>query len=492
MNPDFTLPATVLLPLAASALIAAAHRRPNLREAVTLLTGVALLALVVSQLDDVLGGARPAVTLLEALPGLALEFEIEPLGMLFGLVASFLWIVTSLYSIGYMRGHHERHQTRFYSFFAIAISGAMGIAFAGNLLTLFIFYELLTLSTYPLVTHAGTEQAREGGRIYLGFLLGSSVTFLLLALVWTWALTGTLEFRDGGILEGVVSPGIAGALLALYVFGIGKAAVMPLHRWLPAAMVAPTPVSALLHAVAVVKAGVFSVLKVSVYIFGLDYLAAIPATQWLMYVAAATILIASLIALKQDNLKLRLAYSTVSQLSYVVMGALLATPQAAIGGGVHIAAHAFAKITLFFCAGAILVSTHKTDISQMRGIGRHMPLTMAAFTVGALSMIALPLTAGFISKWYILLGAVETHQVVAVGVIVISTLLNAGYFMPIVYAAFFEAPDDAPASLQAWRYGEAPLPILAAIGITAIGTLALFFYGGAPLALAQHMLAGQP
>jgi multicomponent Na+:H+ antiporter subunit D len=492
MNPDITLPATVLLPLAASALIAAAHRRPNLREAVTLLTGVALLALVVSQLEGVLKGARPAVILVRTLPGLAVEFEIEPLGMLFALVASFLWIVTSLYSIGYMRGHHELHQTRFYSFFAVAISGAMGIAFAGNLLTLFIFYELLTLSTYPLVTHAGTEQAREGGRVYLGFLLGSSVTFLLLALVWTWALTGTLDFRDGGILDGVVSPAIASALLALYVFGIGKAAVMPLHRWLPAAMVAPTPVSALLHAVAVVKAGVFTVLKVAVYIFGLDYLATIPATQWLMYVAAATILIASLIALKQDNLKLRLAYSTISQLSYVVMGALLATPQAVIGGVIHIAAHAFAKITLFFCAGAILVSTHKTDVSQMRGIGRHMPLTMTAFTIGALSMIALPFTAGFISKWYILLGAFDAHHLAVVGVIVISTLLNAAYFMPVVYAAFFETPDHAPRPMQAGRYGETPLPMLVAIGVTAIGTLALFFYADAPLMLAQHMIGSQP
>jgi multicomponent Na+:H+ antiporter subunit D len=391
-----------------------------------------------------------------------------------------------------MRGHHELHQTRFYIFFAVAISSATGIAFAGNLLTLFIFYELLTLSTYPLVTHARTDEAREGGRLYLGYLLGSSVAFLLLALVWTWWLTGTLEFRDGGILDGVASPAIAGALLALYVFGIGKAAVMPIHRWLPAAMVAPTPVSALLHAVAVVKAGVFTVLKVAVYIFGLDYLASIPATQWLLYVAAATILIASLIALKQDNLKRLLAYSTVSQLSYVVMGALLATPQAAIGGAVHIAAHALAKITLFFCAGAILVSTHKTDISQMRGIGRQMPLTMAAFAIGALSMIALPLTAGFISKWYILLGAFDAHHMAVVGVIVISTLLNAGYFVPIVYAAFFETADDDPRPPQVERRGEAPLPMLFAIGVTAIGTLALFFYADAPLMLAQHMIASQP
>jgi len=398
--------------------------------------------------------------------------------------------VTSVYSIGYMRSHREWRQTSFYSYFAVALGSAMGIAFAGNLFTLFIFYELLTLSTYPLVTHAGDDAAREGGRMYLGYLLGTSVILLLLALVWTWSLTGTLDFRTGGILEGVVTPATASILLVLFIFGIGKAAVIPFHLWLPAAMVAPTPVSALLHAVAVVKAGVFTVLKVVIYIFGIDFLAAVPATQWLMYVAAATILLAALMALRQDNLKLRLAWSTISQLSYIVLCALLITPLGIVGGSMHIVMHAFAKITLFFCAGAILITTHKTRISEMNGIGRQMPWTMAAFTVGALSMIGVPPTAGFISKWYILLATLEAQQMIAVGVIMLSTLLNAAYFLPIVYAAFFRAPKNVPEHGYKDAPGEAPLMVLLAITVTAAGTVALFFFPSMALELAQQTAGG--
>jgi multicomponent Na+:H+ antiporter subunit D len=323
--------------------------------------------------------------------------------------------------------------------------------------------------------------------MYLGYLLGTSVILLLLALVWTWSLTGTLDFRAGGILAGAVTPGAASILLVLFIFGIGKAAVMPFHLWLPAAMVAPTPVSALLHAVAVVKAGVFTVLKVAIYIFGIDFLAAVPATQWLMYVAAATILLAALVALRQDNLKLRLAWSTISQLSYIVLCALLVAPFGIVGGTLHIVMHAFAKITLFFCAGAILVATHKTRISEMNGIGRRMPWTMAAFTVGALSMIGIPPTGGFISKWYILLGAIDAQQMVAVGVIILSTLLNAAYFLPIVYAAFFRAPKSNPEYKHKDTYGEAPLTILLAITVTALGTVVLFFFPGLPLELALQL-----
>ena len=490
MSPEITVLACVALPLLAPALITALHRWPNPREAVTLLVSGCLFLLVTSLLGDVLGGIRPALDLAEPLPGLKIAFEVEPLGLLFALLASFLWVVTSVYSIGYMRSHHEWRQTSYYSYFAVALGSTMGIAFAGNLFTLFIFYELLTLSTYPLVTHAGDDAAREGGRMYLGYLLGTSVILLLLALVWTWSLTGTLDFRAGGILEGVVTPGIAGILLALFIFGIGKAAVMPFHLWLPAAMVAPTPVSALLHAVAVVKAGVFTLLKVAIYIFGLDFLAEIPATQWLLYVAAATILVAALVALRQDNLKLRLAWSTISQLSYIVLCTLLITPLGIVGGSLHIVMHAFAKITLFFCAGAILVATHKTRISELNGIGRRMPWTMAAFTVGALSMIGVPPTGGFISKWYLLLGAIDAQQMFAVGVIIVSTLLNAAYFLPIVYAAFFRPQESNPDVRQKDTDGEAPLMMLLAITVTALGTMVLFFFPDLPLELALQ-LAGE-
>ena len=484
MMPEWTLLACIALPLLTPILITALRRWPNPREAVTLLSAACLLLLVLSFHDTVSSGGRPAITLAEPIAGLKIGFEVEPLGLLFALLASFLWLVTSVYSIGYMRSHHEWRQTAFYSYFAVAMGGVMGIAFAGNLFTLFIFYELLTLSTYPLVTHAGDDAARESGRIYLGYLLGSSVMLLLLALVWTWSLTGTLDFRAGGILEGTVTPGVASMLLVLFVFGIGKAAVIPFHLWLPAAMVAPTPVSALLHAVAVVKAGVFTVLKVAIYIFGIDFLATIPATSWLMYVAATSILLAALVALRQDNLKLRLAWSTISQLSYIVLCALLATPPGMVAGSMHMVMHAFAKITLFFCAGAILIMTHKTRISELNGIGRQMPWTMTAFTVGALSMIGVPPMAGFISKWYILLGSIEARQFIAVAVIVTSTLLNVAYFMPIVYAAFFRAPDKRPKHETSTVVSEAPLTVLLAITVTAAGTIALFFYPYTALDLA--------
>ncbi|HSS64592.1 MAG TPA: proton-conducting transporter membrane subunit, partial [Gammaproteobacteria bacterium] len=343
---------TLLLPLLGAVGIAIFHQRPNMREAVTMSAAVILFLLVSSLYPEVAAGRRPGVVLFTVLPGLDLALSVEPLGMLFGLVASFLWIVTSVYSIGYMRGNAESNQTRFYVCFAIALASTMGVAFAANMFTMFIFYELLTLSTYPLVTHSGTDEARRAGRVYLGVLLGTSIGLQLFAVIWTWSLTGTLNFTEGGILRDTASPGLTAVLFAMYVFGIGKAALMPFHRWLPAAMVAPTPVSALLHAVAVVKAGVFAILKISVYVFGIDYLREIGAGTWLVYVAGVTVIIASLVALSKDNLKARLAYSTVSQLSYVVIAAAVLAPLSVMGAAIHIAAHAFGKITLFFAAGS--------------------------------------------------------------------------------------------------------------------------------------------
>jgi multicomponent Na+:H+ antiporter subunit D len=379
-----------------------------------------------------------------------------------------------------MRGNSETHQTRFYVCFALAIASAMGVALAGNLLTLYLFYEVLTFVTYPLVTHHGDEQARRGGRTYLALLLASSMLFLLPAMAITWWLGGTLEFTPGGILAGKVSGGAAAALLALYAFGIGKAALMPIHRWLPAAMVAPTPVSALLHAVAVVKAGVFAVVKVIVYVFGFDFPR--DAFAWLPWVAGFTIIAASVVALRSDNLKRRLAYSTVSQLSYVVLAAALLTPLSVIGAALHIAAHSVSKITLFFAAGAIYTAAHKTEVSQLDGIGRRMPVTMVAFTIGAISLIGLPPAVGFVSKWYIMQAAFGAQALLPAAVILASSLLNVAYFMPIVYAAFFRAPPAGDA------HGEAPLASVLALAATAAGTVALFFAPQVPLALARALV----
>ncbi|MCB2018929.1 MAG: hypothetical protein KDF54_15695 [Hydrogenophaga sp.] len=485
---EIAVQAALLVPSLGAVGIALAGRWPNLREGITLVTAALLLFCVLNILPSVLEGARPAVALLSVMPGLELAFKVEPLGMLFALVASGLWIVNSLYSIGYMRGNEEAHQTRFFVCFALALSATMGIAFAGNLFTLFVFYEVLTLITYPLVTHHGTDKARNGGRTYLGILMGTSVVFLLPALVFIWHLAGTTDFTPGGILGGQLGHGAMVGLLALCMFGIGKAALMPVHKWLPAAMVAPTPVSALLHAVAVVKAGVFSVVKVIVYIFGLDTLAGSGlhgAADWLVFVSGFTIVSASVVALGADNLKRRLAYSTIGQLSYVVMAAAVLAPLSVLGAALHIAAHALGKITLFFAAGSIYTAAHKTEVSQLDGIGRRMPWTMTAFSIGALSMIGLPPAAGFVSKWFMLSGAMATEQWLAVIVIILSTLLNAGYFLPVIYRAFFVEPSqddhDHP-------HGEAPLPMVIALCLTAAGTVLLFFLPDVPLALGKQML----
>lgn len=491
MSPELALLVAIGLPFAAIAPIAIFGDYPNIREGVSIAVAAIVFVLVVQVFNGLQSGEAVDITLLEMLPGLTIRFTVEPLGMIFAGIASFLWIVTTVYAIGYMRGHHERNQTRFFMCFAIAIGSALGVAFAGNMLTLFLFYEILTVSTFPLVAHHGTEESKKAGRTYLGILLGTSIGLQLFAIIWTYVLTGTLDFRDGGILSDEIAGPFVGVLLALYAYGIGKAALMPLHRWLPAAMVAPTPVSALLHAVAVVKAGVFTVVKVVVYIFGIDLLAAESSSGWLLYVAGFTIIAASVVALRQDNLKRRLAYSTVSQLSYVVIAAAILTPISAVGAAFHIAAHAFGKITLFFAAGSILVAAHKSNVSQLNGIGRRMPITMIAFAIGALSMVGLPPTAGFVSKWFILQGTVEADNLVAAGVIVVSTLLNAGYFLPIVYAAFFRAEDPSAHPEDDGRgHGEAPLPMVLAISVTALGTMALFFWPDIALDLARSMVGG--
>ncbi len=487
----------VFLPLAGAVCIAMAGRHPNLRETVTLSTAIALMATVWTLLPQLLAGHRPEVTLTYILPDLALSFRVEPFGMLFACVASLLWIVNSVYSIGYMRANEERHQTRFYVCFAIALSAAIGIAFAGDLLTLFICYEVLTVSTYPLVAHKGDPTTVRKARVYLGILLASSMGLMLPAMIWTYAIAGTLEFTPGGILQGHVSGPAVGLLLFLYAFGIGKAALMPLHRWLPAAMVAPTPVSALLHAVAVVKAGVFTIVKVVTYIFGLDLLAGTAASDWLVFIAAVSLLMGSIIALTRNNLKERLAYSTVSQLAYVVLGGALANSYAIVGSGMHVAMHAAGKITLFFCAGAIYVAHRKTEISDMDGIGRLMPVTLFAFLIGSLSIIGLPPFGGTWSKWWLGMGALEAGHVYVVAVLMISSLLNVAYLLPIVARAYLFPPAGAAAHGPV-RVKEAPLACVIPLSITAALCLVLFFQAGRIETLlasvVQHVpaLAGGP
>ena len=476
----------LLIPTIGAIAIALAGRvNQNLREAFTFVTAGLLAITVWPMAIDVAHGGRSSITLATLTDSLNITLHTEPLGALFATLAASLWIINSLYSVGYMRGNNESHQTRFYVFFAISIAAAMGVALAGNLFTLFLFYEILTLATYPLVTHKGDEATIRSARGYLAILMGTSITLFLPAVIWVTSLTGG-DFTLGGSLQGKVDAPTAGLLLAMFVFGIGKAAVMPIHRWLPAAMVAPTPVSALLHAVAVVKAGVFSITKIIIYIFGVDWLFSLSTTQWLVWITSFTIIVASLIALRQTNLKRLLAYSTIGQLSYVVMASAILKPMAEIGAALHMVAHAFGKITLFFAAGAIYVASKKIDITQRAGIGRRMPVTMAAFTIGALSMIGVPPTGGFVSKWYILGGAFEADNFLAIFTIIASTALNAAYFLPIIYAAWFLPEDQAPKK----PHGEAPWPMVVALALTALLTLGFFFFNGPVIEIERQLVGG--
>jgi multicomponent Na+:H+ antiporter subunit D len=462
-----------------------ASRRPDMREGFTFAAAMAKFLIVASMLPPILDGKVLQCELFEVFPNVTLAFRVDPLGLLFGLVASFLWIVTSGYSIGYMRTLKEHGQTRYFCFFALALSATVGVAFSANLFTLYLFYEMLSFATYPLVTHHQDGQARRSGRKYLAYIVGGSIGLVLPAMLTVYLLTGTLDFSTRGILTPSVTRPLATVLLLMFVFGFAKAALMPFHAWLPAAMVAPTPVSALLHAVAVVKVGVFSIVRVLTGVFGNDILSRFHLDTLLCFVAASTILAGSLIALTQDELKRRLAFSTISQLSYIVLGASLLSPMGVIGGVTHIAMHAFGKITLFFCAGAIFVSTGKKHISEMAGIGKRMPITMGAFFIGSLSVIGIPPTGGFFSKWYLALGTIEAGQPLMLVVLLVSSLLNAAYFLPIVYRAFF-GPEADNAFGNEIR--EAPPWCLAPLVLTAVVTISLFFYPDLFLNLAQRAI----
>jgi len=457
-------------------LIIASHKRPNLREFWTFAIAIGKFVIICSMVPLVLKNQQLLYHLTDILPGVGIAFRVDPLGMLFALVASSLWIVTSIYSIGYMRPLKEHSQTRYFSFFAIALSSAIGVAFAANLLTMYLFYEMLSLSTYSLVTHHQDAEARFGGRKYLTYLLGTSIGLLLPAMILTYTLTGTLDFSDQGILAGSCSDTMLTVMFFLFLLGIGKAAIVPVHSWLPSAMVAPTPVSALLHAVAVVKVGVFCVLRIIFHVYGVDLMHDLNLGVMTIYFVSITIIVGSIFALAQDNLKARLAYSTIAQLSYIVLGAALLSPAGMVGGAIHIVMHGFGKITLFFCAGAILVATGKKNISEMKGLGKKMPVTMTAFFIGSLSIIGLPPLGGFISKWNLLLGSLEAGQVPILVVLLISSLLNAAYFLPIVYQGFFAKANPTGDSTDSGKIQEAPFLAVAPPVITALGSIVLFFY----------------
>ena len=470
---------TLIIPLIAAVLIPFFKNQPNIREGVTLVAGVLLLLNVIHLVMMVSSGLRPEMYLGTFAGTFEIKLKLEPLGATFAAIASSLWIINSLFTMGYMRGNKEKNQTRFYTCVAIAISAVMGIASAGNLITLFVFYEVLTLSTFPLVTHKGDAKAKRGGIIYGLILMGTSLALLLPAIVGTHVIAGGhTDFQVGGIFPEDISLLTTSVLLFLFAFGIGKAALMPIHPWLPNAMVAPTPVSALLHAVAVVKAGVFTMLKVVVFTFGPSLTAETPMSTTLSWVAAITIVLASLIALRQDNLKARLAYSTVSQLAYVTLGAMLAAPMAILGGALQIIMHAWGKITLFMCAGAIYTVAHRTQISKLDGLGRTMPWVFGAFLVGSLSIIGAPPMGGSWPKFFLMAGALDSGKAILLAALIVSSLLNVIYLVPIAIRGFMRAPvnpkDDAHIAEIRAKHKWVIIPPV----VTAFGAFILFFFAG--------------
>jgi multicomponent Na+:H+ antiporter subunit D len=438
-------------------------KRPNLREFWTIAAAVTQFSLIYSMLPHILHGKVVECTIIELYTGITLQFRVDAFGMIFALLASCLWIIVSVYSIGYMRTLKEHAQTRYFFCFAMALFGATGVAMAGNVLTLYMFYEILTIATFPLVAHKETPEALRAGRKYLAYLL-TGAAFVLFSMALTYYLTGSIDFVAGGFVTGHGSRGILQLLFVTFMIGFGsKAAIMPLHEWLPSAMVAPAPVSALLHAVAVVKAGVFCCLRVILYIFGPEVLAGLGLWIPLAFFVSFTVIVANLIALTQDNLKKRLAFSTINNLSLIILGAALLSADGIKGAMLHIPFHGVMKITLFMCAGAIYVKTHKENISEMGGIGRQMPITMAAFTLGAAGLIGIPPVCGFISKWYLCLGTLQAQEVIFLFVILTSALLDAAYFFPIIYNGFFKKPQGGGRHVD-----EAPVLVVAPLLATAI------------------------
>jgi len=454
----------VIIPvIGALSLLFVSEKADRLRNPLAFITSLLTAAVVISIVKSALNGNFVSYTLVKILPGLEFSFRVDPLGALFGGAASILWVFSVLYSVGYMA--HEHNRNRYFVFYLLSLGITMGIAFAANLFTLYLFYELLTLATYPLVIHEGNEEAQKAGIRYIIYsFFGAGL--VLFSLLITYGMVGSLTFTQGGIMGELVKtmPLVLRILFVVYILGFGvKAAIMPLHSWLPSAMAAPTPVSALLHAVAVVKSGVFGILRVMYSIFGTETMTELNLGVVVAVFVSFTILLASIIAMRQDVLKRRLAYSTISQLGYITLGAALLTPLGLMGGLLHIINHALLKITLFFCAGAIITVTGKTKISELNGVGRRMPLTMLAFTVGSIGMVGILPVNGFISKWYLLEGSLESGLPIFIVILITSALLNALYFLPIVTAAFFKKGE-----FKAVRGVEAPLTMLIPIVTLAV------------------------
>jgi multicomponent Na+:H+ antiporter subunit D len=483
----------LLAPVLGAAGTVALRDRPPARELCGVAAGLVQLAIIATMVPTVLDGGTISLTISTFLPEAAIGLRVDALGVVLAGTSCLLWILTTVYSMGYLGTGPDRGLARFHVYFGLTIAATMGVAFSVNLLTLYLFYEALTIITYPLVTHARTPEAAAGGKRYLAYQLGTGVAFLLPAIVLTYTQSGTFDFVRGGVFGADAGGALLVGVYVLFLAGIAKAALLPVHAWLPAAMVAPVPVSALLHAVAVVNVGVFTVFRVVLDVFGTDLAGELHLGAVTLAVSSVTILMTSLYALRLDNLKAILAYSTIGQLSYMILGVALLSEAGRTGGVLHLVGHAFAKITLFFAVGSVYLASHRTAVSELRGIGRQMPWTMGAFVIGGLSIVGLPPTVGFIAKYFLFLGAAEAGQWLVIAVLAVSTVLSAGYYLRVMRVALLDAPSpvvaggfgDDPSLLREPSITESPALVVGPLVVTAAVTLLLGVAPGALLELVR-------
>jgi multicomponent Na+:H+ antiporter subunit D len=469
----------LLVPVLGAAGTVALRDRPPARELCGVAAGLAQLVIIATMVPTVLAQGTISFTISTFLPEAAIGLWVDALGVVLAATSSLLWILTAVYSMGYFGIGPDRALTRFHAYFGLTMAATVGVAFSANLLTLYLFYEALTIITYPLVTHDRTPKAAQGGKRYLTYQLGTGIAFLLPAIVLTYTQSGTFDFVPGGVFDTDAGGPLLVGIYVLFLFGIAKAALLPVHAWLPAAMVAPVPVSALLHAVAIVNVGVFTVFRVVLDVFGTDLAGDLKLGAITLAVTSVTILMTSVYALRLDNLKAVLAYSTIGQLSYMILGVALLSEAGRTGGVLHLVGHAFAKITLFFAVGSVYLASHRTAVSELRGIGRQMPWTMGAFVIGAMSIVGLPPTVGFISKYFLFLGAADAGQWIIIAVLGVSTVLSAGYYLRVIRVALLEAPAPVLSGgtgeglLGQQSIAESPVLVVGPLVVTAAVTLLL-------------------
>ncbi|HMO51416.1 MAG TPA: proton-conducting transporter membrane subunit [Kiritimatiellia bacterium] len=486
---DAWIPLLVLLTSFVTGVIilALGEHRVAARTALNLIGAVAKMGLVAMMLWGVFHG-HEYQTRIPFLPGFDLVLRADGMTVLFSTLSAGLWLLTTIYAIGYLENSPFRR--RFFGYFSFCVTATMGVSLAGNLVTFFLFYEMLTLTTYPLVVHRGNEKSIKAGTLYLAYTLGGSALFLV-GMVWLYSIAGAFDFTETGVLSALPSSTHGSLVIIFFLFMLGagvKAALFPLHAWLPSAMVAPAPVSALLHAVAVVKAGAFGMVRIVYDVFGIEFAETLQVLTPFMIMASFTILYGSARALVQDDFKKRLAFSTVSQVSYILLGITLFGPLGTVGGLVHLVHQGVMKITMFFAAGNIAETLHLHKISELKGVGRRMPLTMGAFSIAALGMIGVPPLAGFISKWYLGLGAVESGNNWVLLVLAASSLLNAAYFLPILRVAWFERPDRVWEERHARGWLEASWWLVIPPVVTALLTVLVGLFAGSDYSPLQWAL----